>query len=427
MRIYELPNDKTSKLLQQRNVNTISVSESVNEIIDLVKTDGDVALKALNKKYDNVDIDELRVSRMEIENAKSNMDEALVEAINIAANNIKTFHQSQLPQTNKISTMPGVMCWQEYRPIERIGIYIPGGSAPLFSTVLMLGIPAQLAGCKEIILVSPASSNGKIADAILYTADLIGIEKIYKVGGAQAIAALSFGTDSIPAVHKILGPGNAYVTEAKKQVQQLGTAIDMPAGPSELLIIATNGSIAEYIAADLLSQAEHGPDSQVILLCTNTRLAQEVVSQIKDQIEFLPRKEIALQALSQSAIIVLPTLQDCVQWSNEYAPEHLIISGDTYDEILPKINSAGSIFLGNYSCESIGDYASGTNHTLPTYGYASTYSGVSIDSFIKKITVQKISEEGIRNIGPSVEIMAKAELLEAHAKSVSLRLKNIER
>lgn len=427
MRIYELPNDKTSKLLQQRNVNTISVSESVNEIIDLVKTDGDDALKALNKKFDNVDIDELRVSRVEIENAKSNMDEALVEAINIAAENIKTFHQSQLPQTNKISTMPGVTCWQEYRPIEKIGIYIPGGSAPLFSTVLMLGIPAQLAGCKEIILVSPASSNGKIADEILYTANLIGIEKIYKVGGAQAIAALSFGTESIPAVHKILGPGNAYVTEAKKQVQQLGTAIDMPAGPSELLIIATNGSIAEYIAADLLSQAEHGPDSQVILLCTNTQLAQEVVSQIKDQIEFIPRKEIALLALSQSAIIVLPTLQDCVQWSNEYAPEHLIISGDSYDEILPKINSAGSIFLGNYSCESIGDYASGTNHTLPTYGYASAYSGVSMDSFIKKITVQKISEEGIQNIGPSVEIMAKAELLEAHAKAVSLRLKNIER
>lgn len=345
-------------------------------------------------------------------------------AIQLAKDNISKFHEAQKQPVQKIETTKGVICWRENRAIETVGIYIPGGSAPLFSTVLMLGVPAILAGCKEIILCTPPNSEGKINPAILYTASLLGITKIYCVGGIQAIAAMTFGTEIIAPVNKIFGPGNQYVTAAKQMAQNFGIAIDMPAGPSEVLVIAAESCNPIFVAADLLSQAEHGADSQVILLSNNEKVIDDTLVEISKQLEVLPRKGIAAKAIENSKAILLNNIDECIELSNLYAPEHLIIAVENATNIVSQITNAGSIFLGNYSCESIGDYASGTNHTLPTNGYARNYSGVSLDSFVKKITIQDVSEEGIQNIGPSVELMAEAEGLWAHKNAVTVRLEN---
>ncbi|MCL1672669.1 histidinol dehydrogenase [Elizabethkingia ursingii] len=394
-------------------------------VFEDIKNEKDKALIDYTKKFDKADLTNIRVTANEIETAIASVSEELKQAIQIAASNIEKFHASQKESKNIIETTEGVSCWREARPIENIGIYIPGGSAPLFSTVLMLGIPAQLAGCKSITLCTPPDKNGNINPAILYTANLIGIKNIYKVGGIQAIGAMTFGTETIEKADKIFGPGNQYVTAAKQVAQNFGVAIDMPAGPSEVLVIADTTSNPEFVAADLLSQAEHGSDSQVILLTTDENILQQTLSQIENQLTQLPRKSIASQALLQSRGITLNSIEECITFSNLYAPEHLILAIENVENYTNSITSAGSVFLGNFSCESAGDYASGTNHTLPTNGYARNYSGVSLDSFVKKITFQKVTEKGIQNIGPSIEKMAEAEELFAHKNAVSVRLKSL--
>lgn len=397
----------------------------VLEVFDKIKTEGDKALVDFTAQFDKVQLTNLFVTSQEIDEANELISNDLKEAIQLAASNIEKFHSAQFEKSNVIETTQGVQCWRESRGIENVGIYIPGGTAPLFSTTLMLGIPAKLAGCKNIILCTPPNKEGKIHPAILYTANLIGIEKIVKVGGIQAVGALTFGTETINKVDKIFGPGNQYVTAAKQVAQNFGVAIDMPAGPSEVLVIADETSVPKYIAADLLSQAEHGTDSQVILLTNNENTLNETLNELENQLAVLPRKEFAQQALNNSRGIVLKTIDDCVTFSNIYAPEHLIFACESAESYIPKIINAGSVFLGNYSCESAGDYASGTNHTLPTNGYAKNYSGVSLDSFIKKITFQKLSQEGIKNIGPAIELMAEAEELFAHKNAVTLRLQDL--
>ena len=398
----------------------------VNQIFAEIRKDGDKAVKKYNHLYDKVDLDKLEVSEKQVKEAVKKVPEALQEAIKLAKSNIEKFHAAQQEKKQVIETAKGVKCWRESRPIGRVGIYIPGGSAPLFSTVLMLGIPAKLAGCSEIVLCTPPGKNGEINPAILYAANLVGITKLFAVGGIQAIGAMTFGTQSIPKVDKIFGPGNQYVTAAKQVAQNFGVAIDMPAGPSEVLVIADESYNPEFVAADLLSQAEHGADSQVILLSDNEKVVEQALQEIKKQIKALPRREIAEKALTNSKSIILKSIEECIEFSNEYAPEHLILAVNNHAGYIQKINNAGSVFLGNYSCESAGDYASGTNHTLPTNGYARNYSGVSLDSFVKKITFQELSEEGIKNIGPAIEIMAEAEQLMAHKNAVSVRLKNVK-
>jgi len=405
-------------MLEQKNLEDL-----INSVFTEVKSRGDEALKAYTKQFDGVDLRELRCSNEEIEEAKSVVTEELKSAIKQAKANIERFHKTQLqPKSKEVETTEGVVCWREQRAIQKVGFYIPGGTAPLFSSVLMLGVPASLSGCKEIVLCSPPNNEGKIHPAILYTADLVGIKSIYKVGGAQAIAAMAIGTQSIPAVFKIFGPGNQYVTAAKMKAQQLGIAIDMPAGPSEVLVIADATANPRFVAADLLSQAEHGIDSQVILLSDNLQLIEDVNDELVQQLAALPRKKIAQEALSHSKSVLFHSLEECLKASNFYAPEHLILASDEGDNLLSEIQNAGSVFVGHYSCESLGDYASGTNHTLPTHGYAANYSGVSIDSFMKQVTFQKVSAQGIQNIGPAVEIMAEAESLFAHKNAVTTRL-----
>jgi histidinol dehydrogenase len=394
----------------------------VLDVFGKIQIGKDQALIDFTEKFDQVKLTSLEVSTQEIDEAKTLISEDLKQAIQLAASNIEKFHTEQREEIKVIETTKGVNCWRESRGIENVGIYIPGGTAPLFSTTSMLGIPAKLAGCQNIILCTPPNKEGKIHPAILYTANLIGIEKIYKVGGIQAIGALTFGTETIQKVDKIFGPGNQYVTAAKQVAQNFGVAIDIPAGPSEVLVIADGTSVPKYVAADLLSQAEHGIDSQVILLTTNEQTLNETIVEINAQLETLPRKELAAKALENSRGIVLNSIEECVDFSNIYAPEHLIFACKTAESYIDKIINAGSVFLGNYSCESAGDYASGTNHTLPTNGYAKNYSGVSFDSFIKKITFQKLTAEGIQNIGPAIELMAEAEELFAHKNAVTLRL-----
>ena len=398
----------------------------VLDVFDKIQIEKDQALINFTEEFDKVRISYLEVSTEEIEEAKNLISEELKQAIQLAATNIEKFHKAQREEIKMIETTKGVNCWRESRGIENVGIYIPGGTAPLFSTTLMLGIPAKLAGCENIILCTPPNKEGKIHPAILYTANLIGIDKIYKVGGIQAIGALTFGTETIQKVDKIFGPGNQYVTAAKQVAQNFGVAIDMPAGPSEVLVIADETSVPKYVAADLLSQAEHGIDSQVILLTTNQQTLKETIVDLQSQIELLPRSELAAKALENSRGIVLNSIEECIAFSNIYAPEHLIFACETAENYLDKIINAGSVFLGNYSCESAGDYASGTNHTLPTNGYAKNYSGVSLDSFIKKITFQKLTAEGILNIGPAIELMAEAEELFAHKNAVTLRLLDLK-
>jgi histidinol dehydrogenase len=420
-----LPEEKNWKSLITRTTSEkASLNELVNTVFEEVKQNGDKAVLKYCKIFDKVDLNTLVVSEDDIKKAGTQLSEELKAAIQLAKNNISKFHEAQKQPLEKIETTKGIFCWRENRPIETVGIYIPGGSAPLFSTVLMLGVPAVLAGCKEIILCTPPNSEGKINPAILYTAALVGITKIYSVGGIQAIAAMTFGTETIAQVNKIFGPGNQYVTAAKQMAQTFCVAIDMPAGPSEVLVIADESCNPVFVAADLLSQAEHGADSQVILLSNNEHVINETLLEITKQLDALPRKEIATKAIENSKAILLNDIDKCISLSNLYAPEHLIIAVDNAANLVSQITNAGSIFLGNYSCESVGDYASGTNHTLPTNGYARNYSGVSLDSFVKKITVQEVSKEGVQNIGPSVELMAEAEGLWAHKNAVTVRLEN---
>lgn len=399
------------------------LESTVKNVLERVKNSGDQALKEITAQFDKVNLSELEVSAFEIENAIKTVPENLKEAIQIAARNIEKFHIAQKREVTRIETMPGVTCWRKGVPIEKVGIYIPGGSAPLFSTVLMLGVPARLAGCAEVVLCSPPGKDGQLNAAILFAAHLVGIKKIFKVGGAQAIGAMAYGTSTIPSVNKIFGPGNQYVTKAKQIINQEGIAIDMPAGPSEVMVIADVNANASFVAADLLSQAEHGQDSQVALVTTSEEFINKVLNEIATQVEKLPRKEIAKEALKNSIAVILNSNENIISFANEYAPEHLIINTHDCDEVAEKIVNAGSIFLGSYSPESAGDYASGTNHTLPTNGFAKAYSGVSLESFMKYITFQKITKEGIGILGPVVEIMAEAEQLSGHAEAVRVRSK----
>jgi histidinol dehydrogenase len=424
MKIYRYPERKAWPELVKRPVfEHEELSGLITEIFEAVEKEGDNALIQFNKKFDKATTPQITVSEIEVENAENEISDALKKAIRQAKDNISKFHAAQVTETQKIETVKGVTCWRENRAIEKVGIYIPGGTAPLFSTVLMLAVPANLAGCKEIILCTPPDSNGKINPAILFTAKLCGITKIFKTGGAQAIAAMTLGTESIPKVYKIFGPGNQFVVAAKEYAQRYGVAIDMPAGPSEVLVIADNKAVSEFCAADLLSQAEHGSDSQVVFITTDFKIFQETIEAVEKQIKKLPRNELARQALDHSLFILTNSIEDALEFSNLYAPEHLIMAVENFEKYIPVIENAGSVFLGNYSCESAGDYASGTNHTLPTNAYAKNYSGVSLDSFVKKITFQHLSKEGLKNIGKTIELMAEAEGLIAHKNAVSIRLK----
>lgn len=424
MKIYKYPDKEVWKeIIQRPAAEHSSLEKTVKKILAEVKKKGDKAVRKYSKEYDAVKLKQLAVTEKELNGAAAAVSDDLKEAIQQAKKNIETFHLTQKETRQKIETMPGILCWRESVGIEKVGLYIPGGSAPLFSTVLMLGVPAQLAGCKEIILCSPPQKDGSIHPAILFAARVCGITKIFKAGGVQAIAAMAYGTDTIPNVFKIFGPGNQYVTIAKQLVQQQAVSIDMPAGPSELLVIADDTAVPEYVAADLLSQAEHGPDSQVLLLTTSEVFAEKVIIAINKQLEKLPRKEITQLALQNSKAIIVRNIEEAITLSNFYAPEHLILACNNAEEITKEIISAGSVFLGNYSPESAGDYASGTNHTLPTNGYAAMYSGVSLDSFVKKITYQQLTKEGLENIAATVMTMAGAEGLEAHKNAVAIRIK----
>lgn len=424
MNIYKNPKKEVWFELTKRPVfKKQKVSEIIKEIFTEVEKNGDQALIDYAEKFDSAKIDQLQVTTDKIDDATDLISEDLKLAIQTAKENITKFHASQKNEIPKIETTKGVICWRENRAIEKVGIYIPGGTAPLFSTVLMLAIPAKLAGSKEIILCTPPNENGNINPAILYTAKLCGISKIYKTGGAQAVAAMTFGTETISNVYKIFGPGNQFVVAAKDFAQSFGVAIDMPAGPSEVLVIADENAIPEFCAADLLSQAEHGSDSQVIFISTDLKVLNETIEEVKKQIQELPRNEFAQQSLNNSYFILLDSVEEALEFSNLYAPEHLILAVDQFENYIDKIQNAGSVFLGNYSCESAGDYASGTNHTLPTNAFAKNYSGVSLDSFVKKITFQNLSKEGLENLGKMIELMAEAEGLLAHKNAVSIRLK----
>lgn len=425
MKIYRYPTKDTWFDLVKRPVlEQQEISALIAGIFKEVQSNGDQALIEFNKKFDKADTQSIKITEAEIEIAENQISDDLKKAIQKAKENISKFHSSQVSDISKIETTKGVVCWRENRAVESVGIYIPGGTAPLFSTVLMLAVPANLAGCKEIVLCTPPDKNGNINPAILYTAKLCGITKIFKTGGAQAIAAMTLGTESVPRVYKIFGPGNQFVVAAKEYAQRYGVAIDMPAGPSEVLVIADENAVPEFCAADLLSQAEHGSDSQVVFLTTSLKVLNETIDAVQQQIKDLPRNEMARQALGNSNFIVLNSLEQALEFSNMYAPEHLILAISDFEKYIPMVQNAGSVFLGNYSCESAGDYASGTNHTLPTNGYAKNYSGVSLDSFVKKITFQHLSKEGLQNLGKTIEIMAEAEGLLAHKNAVSIRLKS---
>ncbi|HEY1038999.1 MAG TPA: histidinol dehydrogenase [Bacteroidia bacterium] len=425
MQVIKYPlKSEWQKLTERPIIDNSNLEEKVQYVLDEVKSNGDAAIKRFTLEFDRVELENFMVSEQEFSDAEIQIEPDLKEAIDTAYANIKKFHIAQKETTRKIETMPGVECWRTSVPIEKVGLYIPGGTAPLFSTLLMLGIPAVIAGCKEISICTPADKQGKINPAILYVAKLLRITTVYKIGGAQAIAAFAYGTETVSKVYKIFGPGNQYVTCAKQLVAKKDMAIDIPAGPSELLVLADGSCVPAFVAADLLSQAEHGIDSQVILVSDSEKIISEVVKELNQQVSVLPRTEIALKALENSKAILFNTLQDGITFANQYAPEHLIIACEKDEELAEQVINAGSVFLGNYTPESAGDYASGTNHTLPTNGYAKAYSGVSLDSFVKKITFQKISKEGIHNIGKTVELMADKEGLRAHKNAVSIRLKN---
>lgn len=412
-----------SSLVKRPAFDYAALENIVSPILVDVKKNGDEAVKKYVAKFDHASFDVLKVSEEEIEEGAGLVETSLKAAIQLARNNIELFHLSQNQAIEKITTTPGVVCWRKSVGIKNVGLYIPGGTAPLFSTLLMLGIPARIAGCSNIVVCTPSNAEGKINPVILYTAQLLSITNIFKIGGVQAIAAMAYGTQSIPAVSKIFGPGNQFVTAAKQLVNREGVAIDMPAGPSELAVFADDTCIPAFVAADLLSQTEHGVDSQVVLVGTTLKIIEEVQAQIKIQLSDLPRRNTASAALEHSRYIVMEDIESAFDFLNEYAAEHLIIASDNAQLLSEKVINAGSVFLGNYSPESAGDYASGTNHTLPTNGYAKAYSGVSVDSFVKKITFQELSQQGLNNIGPSVELMAAAEGLQAHKNAITIRMK----
>ncbi|MDR0394258.1 MAG: histidinol dehydrogenase [Tannerella sp.] len=424
MKTYKYPDRTEWESLQQRpELDVTSLFDTVREVLEDVRTNGDEAVYRYGERFDGVRVTNLQVSAEEMNEAESALDEKLKEAIVTAHRNIEIFHASQCFEGKKIETMPGVTCWQKSVAIEKVGLYIPGGTAPLFSTVLMLAVPARIAGCGEIVLCTPPDREGNIHPAILFAAKVAGVNKIFKAGGIQAIAAMTYGTECVPGVYKIFGPGNQYVVAAKQLVGMKDVAIDMPAGPSEVEIIADEAANPAYIAADFLSQAEHGPDSQSLLVTTSEALAEAVEREIESRLPDLPRRELTEQSLSHSRIVILKNDDEMIDFTNQYAPEHLIIQTANYAELSERVRNAGSVFLGPYTPESAGDYASGTNHTLPTKGYAKMYSGVNLDSFIRKITFQEITEDGLKLLGPAIEIMAANEQLDAHRNAVSVRLK----
>lgn len=414
-----------SSLLQRPSFDSTSLNELVGEVLRNVRSRGDEAVREYGLKFDKTALKDLQVSSMEIADSEKYISSDLKQAINLSCANITAFHSAQDSVLPTVETMPGVTCWQKAMPIEKVGLYIPGGTAPLFSTVLMLALPAKIAGCREIVLCTPPNAEGKVPSAVLYAAKVAGVSKVFRIGGVQAIAAMAYGTQSVPKVYKIFGPGNQYVTAAKQLVSLRDVAIDMPAGPSEVEVLADETAVPAYVASDLLSQAEHGVDSQAILITTSSELADAVEKEVFKQLELLPRKELAAVSIGNSKIIVVNNMDEAIEATNEYAPEHLIIATKDYRQISDRIVNAGSIFLGNLTPESAGDYASGTNHTLPTNGYAKMYSGVNLDSFRKKITYQEITPEGLRNIGPAIEIMAETESLTAHKNAVTLRMKEL--
>ncbi len=409
-------------LVKRPSLDFEELESVVGDIFSKVASDGDAALREYSAKFDKVNLQNSVVSAIEIQEAEQQVPEELKAAIQTAYNNIYKFHEAQIVHSQKIETTSGVLCWQKSIAIESVGLYIPGGTAPLFSTVLMLGIPAKIAGCSEVILCTPPQKNGEVHPAVIYTAQKCGIDNIFKIGGAQAIAAMTLGTESIPKVSKVFGPGNQYVTAGKRKAMDYGVAIDLPAGPSEVLVYADETGIPEFIAADLLSQAEHGIDSQVVLVTTSKDFAKAVISKIEKQSRTLPRREIVERCLENSATVIIGEVKAAFDFINDYAPEHLIVASNDADQYIKYIRNAGSVFLGNYSPESAGDYASGTNHTLPTSGFAKSYSGTNLDGFVKKITFQKLSKEGMRNLGQTIITMAQAEELEAHARAVEIRL-----
>jgi len=426
MKQYINPNSKDwGGLLERPTANYKDLEPLVEQVFLDVKSKGDQALIDYTLEFDKQKLSSFSVEPDAYDREKISISSDLKKAIQRAKSNIESFHIAQKTDKVFVETQPGVECWQEKRPIESVGLYIPGGSAPLFSTILMLAIPAKIAECKEIILCTPPDSNGNIPDVILYTANLCGVNQVFKVGGIQAIAAMTFGTETIPKVFKIFGPGNQYVTVAKQMATQYHVAIDMPAGPSELLVVADQSANAAYVASDLLSQAEHGADSQVILITTNLPILEKVSAEIEKQLALLPRKTIAKQAIENSKMIAFESNEDAIAFINQYGPEHYIVCMEEQELYIDQITNAGSVFIGNYTPESAGDYASGTNHTLPTNGYAKQYSGVNLDSFLKQMTFQKISKKGIQNLGPSIELMAEAEGLQAHKNAVSLRLNDL--
>lgn len=416
--------DKWGSLTERSGIDTAKIRGKVSDILADILSRGDAAVRDYVEQFQGVRLDSFAVTESEFDEAEKSLDTSLKEAIKAAGENIAKFHASQKLAVKKVETIPGVVCWQKSVPIEKVGLYVPGGTAPLFSTVLMLAIPARIAGCSKIVICSPCNSEGKVNPATLYAAKIAGVTDFYKLGGVQAIGAMAYGTESVTKVYKIFGPGNQYVMEAKQQVSISGVAIDMPAGPSEVEVLADDSADPEFVASDFLSQSEHGVDSQSILVTTDAALADKVKTAIGEQLKQLPRREIVEKALQNSRIIIFDNMDDAIDFTNEYAPEHLIISCREYGSIGERIINAGSVFLGQYSPESAGDYASGTNHTLPTSGYAKGYNGVNLDSFIRKITFQEISRSGLQQIGETIEIMAANELLDAHKNAVSIRLKN---
>ena len=426
MNIIEYPARKDwAKIVERPHLDVTQLNATVSAVLADVKARGDEAVKGYELKFDHVDLDSLAVSKGEMAEAEKQVSPELRQAIELAHANIKKFHESQLFVAKKVETQPGVVCWQKSIAIEKVGLYIPGGTAPLFSTVLMLATPAKIAGCNEIVLCTPPDRQGHVNPAILVAARIAGVSRVFKIGGVQAIGAMAYGTESVPKVYKIFGPGNQYVMAAKQQVSLHDVAIDMPAGPSEVCVIADELSNPRFVAADLLSQAEHGRDSQVVLITTSHKLIDEVQQEVGRQLDLLPRKEIAQHALENSSIMLVRDMREAIELSNAYAPEHLVIQTKDYERLADLVVNAGSVFLGRYACESAGDYASGTNHTLPTHGYATTYSGVNLDSFMRKVTFQHLTAEGVRNIGRAVELMAEAEQLDAHKNAMTVRLEEI--
>lgn len=426
MTIIKYPaREEWAAIVERPHLDVTELNQTVANVLADVKARGDEAVKGYELKFDHIDLDTLAVSSEEMDEAEQLVSAELRQAIGLAHENIKKFHESQRFRSKKVETQPGVVCWQKSVPIEKVGLYIPGGTAPLFSTVLMLATPAKIAGCNEIVLCTPPDRQGHVNPAILVAARVAGVSRIYKIGGVQAIGAMAYGTESVPKVYKIFGPGNQYVMAAKQQVSLHDVAIDMPAGPSEVCVIADETANPVFVAADLLSQAEHGIDSQVVLITTSHKLINDVQQEVERQLKQLPRKEIALHALENSRIILVNDKKEAIDLSNAYAPEHLIIQTEDYEQLADHVINAGSVFLGSYACESAGDYASGTNHTLPTHGYATTYSGVNLDSYCRKVTFQHLTEDGIRAIGPAVELMAEAEQLDAHKNAMTVRIKSL--